>query len=415
MPSSPEEKIQAQHLQKQTVKTTKPLTLPPFSTTIVHGHTKLKSHGAKLNLITEPFKDSQLPSSVQCTPTYCNLTPVSSRVTVGLRNISARKITVPSRTIVCQVQLANMVPPIQTPKEQTLSKNKKKDESCILEQLDLGEISTWSVEQQQAARKLLCDYSETFSKNDLDLGKCNILKHSIQITDQQPFKERYRRIPPHLFEEVKQYLQDMMEVGAIRRSFSPWASVLVLVRKKDEGLRLCIDLRKLNNRTVKDGYALPRTDDTLDCLPGAKWFSTLDLKSGYWKVELEEEVKPLTAFTMGPLGFGSVRYSPFGFTNAPATFQRLMESWVGELKLSWCIIYLDDIIVFSQTPEEHLVRLQAVFDKLKAARLKLKPSKCELLRKQINYLGHVVGHKGAATDPDKIKAVTEWPRPTTVS
>ena len=99
-----------------------------------------------------------------------------------------------------------MVPNIQTPKEQALSENKKEDESCILDQLDLGEISTWSVEQQQAARKLLYDYSETFSKNDLDLGKCNILKHKIQLTDQQPFKERYRRIPPYLFEEVKQHL-----------------------------------------------------------------------------------------------------------------------------------------------------------------------------------------------------------------
>ena len=408
-------KIQAQQFQKQTVKTTKPITLPTFSTTIVHGHTKLKSHGVKLNLIAEPFKDSQLPSSIQCTPTYCNLEPGSNRFTVGLRNFSARKFTVPSRTIVCQVQLANMVPPIQTPKEQPHTENKKEDESCILEQLDLGEISTWSVAQQQAARKLLCDYSVTFSKHDLDLSKCNILKHNIQLTDQQPFKERYRRIPPQLFEEVKQHLQEMVEVGAIRRNFSPWASAVVLVRKKDGGLRLCIDLRKLNNRTVKDGYALPRIDDTLDCLHGAKWLSTLDPKSGYWQVELEEEAKPLTAFTMGPLGFWECERMPFGLTNAAATFQRLMESCLGELNLSWCIIYLDDIIVFSQTPEEHLVRLQAVFDKLKAAGLKLKPSKCELFKKQINYLGHVVGQEGVTTDPDKIKAVTEWPRPTTVT
>ena len=135
-------KVQAQHLQKHTVKITKPITLPPFSTTIVHGHTKLKSHGVKLILIAEPFIDSQLPSSVQCTPSYCNLDPGSNRVTVGLRNILARKITVPSWTILCQVQLANMVPNIQTPKEQALSENKKEDESCILEQLDLGEICT---------------------------------------------------------------------------------------------------------------------------------------------------------------------------------------------------------------------------------------------------------------------------------
>ena len=207
----------------------------------------------------------------------------------------------------------------------------------------------------------------------------------------------------------------MVEVGAIRKSFSPWASAVVLVRKKDGGLRLCIDLRKLNNRTIKDGYSLPRIDDTLDCLHGAKWFSTLDLKSGYWQVELEEEAKPLTAFTMDPLGFWECERMPFGLTNAPATFQRLMESCLGELNLSWCIIYLDDIIVFSQTPEEHLDRLQAVFDKLKAAGLKLKPSKCELFKKQINYLWHVVGQEGVSTDPDKIKAVIEWPRPTTAT
>ena len=250
-------KIQAQQFQKQTVKTTKPITLPPFSTTTVHGHTKLKSHGVKLNLIAEPFEDSQLPSSIQCTPSYCNLEPGSNRITVGLRNVSARKITVPSRTIVCQIQLANMVPPIQTSKEQPPTEIKKEHESCILDQLDLGEISAWSVEHQQAARKLLCDYSETFSKNDLDLGKCNILKHNIQLTDQQPFKEKYGRIPSHLSEEVKQHLQEMVEVGAIRRSFSPWASAVVLVRKKDGGLRLCIDLRKLNNRTVKMGMHYP--------------------------------------------------------------------------------------------------------------------------------------------------------------
>ena len=116
--------IQAQQIQKQTVKTTKTITLPPFSTTIVHGHTKLKGHGLKLNLIAEPFIDSQLPSNIQCTPTYCTLEPGSNRVTVCLRNISARKIIVPSKTIVCQIQLANMIPPIQTSNSSPLQKEK---------------------------------------------------------------------------------------------------------------------------------------------------------------------------------------------------------------------------------------------------------------------------------------------------
>ena len=157
------------------VKATKPITLPPFSTTIVQGHTKLKPHGLKLNLIAEPSDNNQLPSSVQCTPTYCNLEPGSKRVTVGLRNVSAKQITVPTRTVVCQIQLANMVPKLLKPAEHDPSENKQ-DNSLIFDQLDLGEISTWSVEQQQAAKKLLCDYSEYFSKNDLDFGEVQYIK-----------------------------------------------------------------------------------------------------------------------------------------------------------------------------------------------------------------------------------------------
>ena len=146
----------------------------------------------------------------------------------------------------------------------------------------------------------------------------------------------------------------MIQVGAIRCSNSPWASTVVLVRKKDGSLRFCIDLRRLNARMIKDAYSLPRIDETLDCLGGAVIFTSLDLKSGYWQVEMDEESKVLTAFTVSPLGFYECERMPFELTNAPATFQRLMESCLGELHLNWCIIYLDDIIVFSRTPEEHL-------------------------------------------------------------
>ena len=253
-----------------------------------------------------------------------------------------------------------------------------------MDKLNLEGLNVWTQEQQQAAKDPLVHSSDVFSEHDLDSGKCNILKHSIKITDPQSFKERYRRIPPHLYEELKAHLQEMVEVRAIRRSFSPWASSVVLVRKKDRELRFCIDLCRLNNRNVKDGYSLPRIEDTLDCLHGVVWFSTLDLKSGYWQVELEEE-----------------ECMPFGLTNAPATFQRLMKSCLGELCLNWCIIYLDDIIVFSRTPEEHVHRLKAVFSKLRSAGLKLKPTKCDLFKQQINYLGHVVSKEGVSTDPEK--------------
>ena len=286
----------------------------------------------RLNLTAEPSESNQLPPSVQCTLTYCNLEPGSNRVTVGLRNVSTKQTTISSRAVVCQVQLANIIPKFQTPKGQDPIEQKGEDNTWILDQLDLGELERWSEDQQQAAKNLLCGYSGIFSKDDLDLGKCNILKHDIKLTDHQPFKERYKRNPPHLFEEVKQHLQ-MVEIGAIRKSFSPWASAVVHVRKKDGGLGLYTDLHKLNNCTVKEGYALHQIEDTLDCLHGAVWFSTLDLNSRYWKEELEEEAKHLNAFTMGPLGFWECERMPFGFTNAPATFQGLMKPCLGELRL----------------------------------------------------------------------------------
>ena len=242
-----------------------------------------------------------------------------------------------------------------------------------------------------------------------------MVKHYIKLTDPIPFKERYRRIPPQLYDEAREYLQEMLRLGAIRKSCSPWASTIVLVRKKNGKLRFCIDLRKLNSKTLKDSYALPRIEQTLEHLKGSKVFSTLDLTSGYWQVEMAEECKQFTAFTVGPLGFYECEAMPFGANNAPATFQRLMEECLGDLNLNWCIVYLDDVIVFSSTPEEHLERLEAVFKKLSEAGLKLKPSKCKFFQSSLTYLGHLISEEGIATDPSKIQAVKEWPVPESVS
>ena len=217
-----------------------------------------------------------------------------------------------------------------------------------------------------------------------------------------------------MYDEVKAHIQEMLDLGAIRPFNSPWASAIVLVRKKDGRLRFCIDLRRLNNRTVKDAYSLPKIETILDSLIGAQIFSTLDLKAGYWQVEMAEECKAYTAFTCGPLGFYECDTMPFGATNAPTTFQRLMHDCLGDLNMNWCIVYLDDIIIFSDTKEEHLKRLEAVFQKLFAAGVKLKPSKCFFFREEIEYLGHVVSGKGIATNPKKVEAVAKWPTPKTV-
>ena len=206
------------------------------------------------------------------------------------------------------------------------------------------------------------------------------MEHEIHLENDRPFKEPYRRIPLALIQEVREHLNEMMEIGAILPSKSPFSSNVVIVRRKDGSIRFCIDYRKLNQCTIKDAQAIPRVDDTLHLLAGSKYFSTLDLKSGYWQVELKEKDKAKTAFQVGTLRFYECNRMPFGLCNAPATFQRLMERCMGELNLRDCLIYLDDIIIFSSTFEEHAERLQAVFERLQENNLKLKPSKCKLFR-----------------------------------
>ena len=140
------------------------------------------------------------------------------------------------------------------------------EENWLLKQIDISGALQFGEDFHAKAQKLFTEYQDTFSKIDMDLGKATSIKHNIILTDPIPFKERYRRIPPQLYDEVKAHLQDMSRLGAIRRSCSPWASAIVLVRKKNGKLRFCIDLRKLNSRTLKDSYALPRIEQTLESL-----------------------------------------------------------------------------------------------------------------------------------------------------
>ena len=184
-----------------------------------------------------------------------------------------------------------------------------------------------------------------------------------------------------------------------------------LSAEEDGSLRFCVDYRKLNDVTRKDAYPLPRIDDTLNALAGSQMFSTIDLVSGYWQVEVDEVDRPKTAFCTTE-GLFQLRVMPFGLCNAPATFQRLMDLVLSGLQWSQCLVYLDDIIVLGKTFDDHLLNLAAVFDRLRDAGLKLKPSKCAFFRRQVQYLGHVISREGVAADPTKIEKVANWPTPT---
>ena len=206
-------------------------------------------------------------------------------------------------------------------------------------------------------------------------------------------------------------LQTMLEQGVIQTSFSPWAAPIVLV-KKDGTTRFCVDYRKLNDVTKKDAYPLPRIDDTLDALSGGKIFSTLDLTSGYWQVEMDPNDREKSAFVTHQ-GLYEFNVMPFGLCNVPSTFQRLMEYVLAGLQCSTCLIYLDDII-YGRDFEGHLTRLWEVFVRLHDAGLKLKPRNCCFLRSEVGYLGHVISENGVSTDPAKVKRIINWPIPKNV-
>ena len=217
--------------------------------------------------------------------------------------------------------------------------------------------------QQQQLNELFKKYQDVFIQGDEDLDNTPLLEHGIE-THGPPLRQPYRRQNPAVRREEMAQVQQILSSNVIRPSNSPWASPVVMVRKKDGSLRFCVDFRQLNAATVKDAHPLPRIDDLLDALHGAKWFSTLDLKSGYWQVPITEQDKEKTAFRTSSGQLFEFNQILFGLCNAPATFSRLMDRVLAGLHWETCLFYLDDIIVFSSTWEEHLARLREVFERL---------------------------------------------------
>lgn len=282
-----------------------------------------------------------------------------------------------------------------------------------LSNLGLSDLDIDSCQASFGAKKrlveLVQEYEDIFSRHSLDCGEAREFVHSIRLTDDRPFRMPYRRVPPAHYQQLRRVLSDMEERGIIRKSISEYASPLVMVWKKDGGLRICTDFRWLNARTLKDAHPLPHQADCLAALGGNAVFSTMDLTSGFYNVPMCEDHKKYTAFTT-PVGLYEYNRMPQGLCNSPASFMRMMLSIFGSLNFTSLLCYLDDLLVFAPTEEEALNRLQVVFGKLRDNNLKLSPKKCHLLMRSVRFLGHVVDQSGVAVDPNKVDVICKMPK-----
>ena len=406
----------------EVVRVTSKWVIPPFGHKAIHGKVNLVLHGYKMNVMTHGLqkRSPSLPLGIDVQTVYATLADGSNQITVVLRNNTQDWLEVKKGMPITQMVAANEVLKVtnlfsagQTTEQPTLTEAERQD--LLLEKLDFSGLEAWPQEQAEKACSLLKEYHDIFSLEKRDMGHTNATKHKIVLKDPDtlPYKEHFCRIPPPQLDKVREHLKLMLDAGVIQPSNSLWCNAVELVRKKDGSLCFCIDFRELNSLTVKDSHPLPHICETLESLAGAAHYSTFDMNSRFWQVPMDEESKQYTAFTLGSMGLYECESIPFGLCNAPPTFQRLMQNCLGELNLTYCLIYLDDVIVFSEMPEEHLRRMRVVFDHLREHGLKLKLSKCDVFKSEINYLAHHVSQKGVLPSKKNLGSIAQCPPPDT--
>ena len=349
----------------------------------------------------------------------------SGIVTLAVQNHSPEPVCLKKGQVLGKLQQAALLS-APTPTEETIGSEVKMVHTQTSRQLpssvqqggiavSIPEVVAQSLEdlpttESDQLRTILTEYADTFTQSDADLGSTNVVSHSIKTGDHSPIRQPPRRIPFALRRKVEEMVDNLLRQGVIWPSKSPWTSPIVLVAKKDGSTRFCVDYRRLNAITKMGVFQLPRIDDSLVLLSMTKYFSTLDLASGYWQVAMDEESREKTAFVTHS-GLYEFVVMPFGLCNAPATFQRLMETVLADLIRDKCIVYIDDILVMGETLEDHLHNLKRVLQRLTEAGLKLKPAKCHFLQKKVEYMGHIVSAEGIAPDPRKVDAVRHFPQP----
>lgn len=400
------------------IRVSENIVLPPYSETVIKGD--IVGETTMTECVLEPCSEKLAQKGVVIARSLVDIKQKSVPLRVG--NFTNETVTVHKGTFAAVGEEIHHIETRDLKSESVCQIDQRATEvsdlnSNIPEHLADLLVSSDSVlneEQKLKFKNLLLRHKDVFAKSKCDLGVTNIVQHQINTGDSAPIKQAPRRLPILKRETVKDEIDKMLQNGIIEPSTSPWASPIVLVTKKDGSVRFCIDYRRLNAVTHKDSYPLPRIDDSLDALRGSKWFSTLDLQSGFWQVPMKNSDAEKTSFVTN-VGLYQFKVMPFGLCNAPATFQRLMECVLSGLNFEICLLYIDDIIVFSETFDQHIDRLSTVLDKLQSANLKISPKKCSLFQKEVSFLGHIVSADGISTDPEKTKAIESWPEPKSVS
>ena len=343
----------------------------------------------------------------------------NSRTHVMLANFGDTPITVPKSTVlgIAEQVSEKLVDQINTSRS-------CKETGKVIENVDLyhkllgGKLDHLPRKDREKIEPVLLKYAHVFHDEESnDFKATDVVEHEINLNDPTPVRRPQYRTPFALRGEMKAQIGKMLEKGVIRESCSPWTSPAILVPKRSPDgkpkYRFCVDFRALNAVTKFDPYPLPVFEETTSTLHGSKYFSVLDCYSGFWQVKIKEEHKERTGFTV-PSGHFEFNRLPFGLSNSPANFQRLMDLVLKDLIGDELHVFIDDVIIFSKTAEEHAARLEHVLERFDRASLQLHPQKCSIARPQVNYLGYVLSQDGITASPDKVKAVRNYPTPTNV-
>lgn len=404
--------------------------VPPLGTVTVRGQASIQQIRTCSEVLVQEPINSVLPEGLGVIASKVDMGALYG-MCVTLCNFTEQEIVVKKKSVIADVLVINAMYDVQNVLSDLHNVQQepscgakviadpspsdpispKSDSRCSSLKFRFGENT--SPEWQEHFTGRLKEFDSVFVQNKVDLGHTSGITHDIQLEAGTCVRERPRPIPPKDFEDARQHIQQLLDAKIITPSSSPYASPIVLVRKKNGALRMCVDYRKINMHTLKDSYAIPKIEDMFLTLNGAKFFTSVDLSQAYYQVPMTERAKLISAFTT-PFGLYQFERMAMGLKNAPHTFQRLMEKVFSDMNLTELIVFLDDILIHGRTLTELEDRTVEVLTRLKKYNLKLDPEKCIFGASEVRHLGHIISDAGIKPDPDKIKSLTTWPKPRTV-